>query len=528
MDPKQTTAGEPQHAGAPKGKKDVLGTSLDLAEAVQLGAVDPIFFEQFFFPETARMAPAKFHPELNAVLDSMDRYCNLTVFRGGAKTTKVRLYMARRLAYGISRTVVVVGKNQDHARRSLAWLQKQVLQNHLFASTFGLKKGVKWTDAEMNVINESAGISVWFVAFGITGSVRGVNFDDYRPDLILIDDVVAEDNSLSPAQIEKTIGLVLGALKESLTPATECPTAKLIILQTPHVQGDISQIAAKDLQFRSIRFGCWTRETEDLLLEARESAWPERYPSEMLRQEKRAAMARNRLSTFVREMECKLISAETSSFKEEWLQYYGEGEVEPEPDWAEMWVEMAIDPIPPPTALQIKQGLVNKDYEAFAVMGKLRGKYYLLETSQNKGHQPSWTIAEFFRLAKRWRPKKVLVEGVAYQKTLEWLLREAMKQVGQYWMIDAFDDKRRKATKIVDGLTGLTSNRQLFIHRQRHIEFCDQFVAYPAVQFDDLIEAVATVATALQRGGLPGGNDDYDHRTMEEHIPKLNFQRGAP
>lgn len=519
----ETKVDEPQHTSGESGTE-----AISLEEVIDLGAVDSNFYEKFFFPETARMEPAAFHGELMQLLDSLERYCNLQVFRGGAKTTKVRIYASKRIAYGISRTIVIVGKNQDHAIRSVAWIKKQVEENKLWRETFGLEKGEKWTDSEIHIRNRRAGTATWIVAFGITGSVRGVNFDDYRPDLILIDDVVAEENSLTEEQRDKTMKLIFGALKESLTPATESEFAKMVILQTPQAFEDVSQRAMKDKQFKSVQYGCWTKETEDLPLEQRESSWPARYPSATLREEKRAAIARNELSIFAREMECKLINAELSRFKEDWLQYYGPMEQEPEPDWSEMWVEMAIDPVPPPSPQAIAKGLRGKDYESFAVVGRKGGKYYLLETSMNRGHEPSWTIAEFFRLANKWRPKKTLIETVAYQRTLEWLLRQAMKEQGRYWVMEGFDDKRQKYHRIVDGLSGVSSNKQLFIHRERHVEFCSQFVAYPNVPHDDVIEAVAVALTSLSKGGMPGGREDYDVRAMEEHIPELEYKRGAP
>lgn len=504
------------------------GTTTSLAEVVELAAVDSELFEKYFFPETSRMDSALFHPEMNSILDSQERYCNFQIFRGGAKTSKFRLYMAKRVAYAVSRTIVLVGKSQDHAIRSVVWLRKQIEQNKLYSSTFRLERGSKWTDTEINIRNRAAGIDIWVVAFGITGSVRGVNFDDYRPDLILVDDVVDDENSATEEQRQKTEKLILGALKESLTPPTEAPFAKLVILQTPQDHDDFSQKALRDPQFKSVRYGCWTKETEDLPLDQRLSSWPARYPTEYLRKEKLAAAARNSLSTFSREMECKLVTPETSNFREEWIQFYGEAEKEPEPDWSELWIEMVIDPIPPPSEEKIRKGLHNKDFEAFAVVGRKGGKYYLMETVYNRGHEPSWTVAEFFRLANKWRPKKVMVESTAYQRTLSWLLKQAMKQAGRYWLIEEYDDKRRKHDRILDGITGPASNRQLFIHRDRHSEFLNQFIHYPNIRNDDVIETVAIALTSLSRGGLPGGAEEYDYKVMEADIPALENYRGAP
>jgi phage terminase large subunit-like protein len=500
----------------------------DLAEVIELGAVDSILFEKYFFPETSRVAPASFHPEMNAILDGTDRFCNFEIFRGGAKTTKFRMFATKRIAYGVSRTIVIVGKNQDHALRTTTWIKRQVEKNKRLKEAFRLRKGAKWQDAEFQIINDAAETATWVVALGISGTVRGVNLDDYRPDLILVDDVLDEENASTPEQRLKTERLVLGALKHSLISPVEAPFAKMVILQTPIDAEDISQVAKKDPTFKSVRYGCWTAETEDLPVDQRESSWPALFPTELLRGERAAAAAQNKLSIFSREMECKLITPENSKFREEWLQFHGPGEEEKTPEWFEMWIEIVIDPVPPPSEAQLAKGLEGKDFEAITAVGKKGGKYYLLETSYNRGHEPSWTVSEFFRMCNKWRPKKVLVESVAYQRTLAWLLRQAMKTAGRYWMVEEFNDKRPKPVKIVDGITGVASNRQLYISRKDHTEFMSQYITYPNVRHDDVLETVAIALTSLQRGGVGDTLEDHEFKETEKSIEDLGDYRGAP
>lgn len=506
---------------------DTAGTMVSLKEIVELGAIDSTLFENYFFPQTARVAPALFHKEMNEVLDNTDRFCVMEVFRGGAKTSKFRMFAMKRIAYGISKTIVIVGKNQDHALRTAVWIKNQVLKNKLLNTAFKLRKGIKWQDAEFQIINDAAETSTWVVALGISGTVRGVNIDDYRPDLILVDDVLDEENASTPEQRLKTEKLVLGALKHSLISPMEAPFAKMVILQTPIDMEDISQVAKKDPLFTAVRYGCWTKETEDLPVEFRESSWPALFPTEMLKKERAAAVLLNKLSIFSKEMECKLITPENSLFREEWLQQHGT-EAEPTPDWYDMWVEIAIDPVPPPSEAQIAKGLYGKDFEAMVVVGKKNSKYYLLETVYNRGHDPSWTVAEFFRLCTKWRPKKVIVESVAYQRTLAWLLKQAMKTAGRYWMVEEFTDRRKKRDRIIDGIKGVASNGQLFVNVRDHAEFISQYIKYPNVPYDDVLEGAAVALTSLQRGGVGDTEESFETKETEAAIPALENYRGAP
>ncbi len=495
-----------------------------IAEVVEMGAVNSEFFCRWFFPRTMHQESAPFLIAVWEDLESAARLVNLQVFRGGAKTTTLRMYSAKRIAYGLAHTILYIGKSEGHAIRSVKWLRRQIEFNRRFADTFQLKRGKKWQDIESEIVHGVDEYPIWIMAMGITGSIRGILQEDFRPDLIVVDDVLDEENSATPEQRIKMEALIYGALKESLAPASESPDAKMVMLQTPLNKEDVSTKALSDDEWRSRVYGCWTPETAGLAIEHQESSWPARWTSETLRKEKLAAINRNQLSIFLREKECKLISPETSAFKPEWLQFY---ELEPE----NTYCVLVIDPVPPPSEIQIAKGLRGKDYEAFAVVGRKNGKFYLLEYSYHRGHEPDWTIAEFFRLCAAHNPRRVLVEAVAYQRTLAWLLRKAMDFQRKWYTIEEFDDKRHKYDRIVDALTPIASNKRLFV-KEEHRTFRAQFTAYPDVANDDVIEAVAAGVAYLSGHRMGEGGDDMDEFKLlaeeEENILSLAAYRGCP
>ena len=493
-----------------------------LKELLELCAVDSELFSRTFFPKTVRQESPHFHSLIWNLIEGDQRLVNVQIFRGGAKTSLLRLYTAKRIAYGLAHTVLYIGKSEGHAVRSVKWLRRQVEFNKAFAGAFKLSKGMKWQDTEISIHHGVDNYDVSVMAMGITGSVRGINEDDYRPDLIVIDDVIDEENSSTDEGRHKISELIYGALKESLAPASESPDAKMVMLQTPLNKQDASTLALSDREWSSASFGCWTSDTADRQLSEQESAWPQRWPSATLRLEKTAAIERNKLSLWLREKECKIVSPETSAFNADWLQYF---DLEP----SYMTKIMAIDPVPPPSEIQIAKGFRGKDYEAFAVVGKHQGDYYLLDYSINRGHEPNWTVSEFFRLALKWQPRRIIVEAVAYQRTLAWILRKAMNHQKRYFVIKESDDKRKKFDKIVDGLSGPASNSHLFIREDQH-EFIEQFRSYPDVSNDDLIEAVAVAVAELSgESVLDLEDDEYEEIIMEERgIKPLSYDRGAP
>ena len=159
-------------------------TQIGRDELINLSALDSDFYCRTFFPLTFRLETPPFHRDIWQLLEARAyRHIAIEVFRGGAKTTTLRTFTSKRIAYGMSRTIAYVLKAQDHSIKSLIWLKKQVEYNRLWAGTFGLSQGRKWSDEWIEIYNKHLDLSVSIVALGITGQTRGLNIDDYRPDL---------------------------------------------------------------------------------------------------------------------------------------------------------------------------------------------------------------------------------------------------------------------------------------------------------------------------------------------------------
>jgi len=489
-----------------------------ISDIVRLGAIDPILFARTFFPNTFRQETPEFHRVIWESLENPTfRHLAVEVFRGGAKTTLLRTFAARRVAYGLSRTILFVSRSQEYAIESVVWLQKQVLHNRLYAETFGLKPGVKWTFDNMEILHGVDGHSIRVLARGITGQTRGLNIDDYRPDLIVVDDADDEETTNTPEMRRKTSELFFGAIEKSLTPASEMPYAKIVLLQTPLHRDDLVETCLRDPQWHGLRFGCF-RDDDG------ESQWPQRFPKEQLELDKQAHNHRRQLSLWMREMECKVISTETAYFSLDWLKYW-----ETLPDG--MWTVLAIDPAPPQSDQAILKNR-DTDYQAFAVMGFNRGNAYLLEYALVRNQNPEESAHEFMRLALKWNPRQVIVEGVAYQRTLAHYLRQKMAQTGRFYAVKEVIDRRKKHDRIRQALAGRAANGKLHIH-STHVDFTSQFGDYPDVKHDDLLDAVSMAITAAEGMGQSLTEDSTitaEYRRLddeEKDIPELPDRRFA-
>lgn len=490
------------------------------AELVKLAALDNDLYCRAFFPKTYRMKSPGFQKLMwDAFDDPTIRFLNILGFRGSSKTTTARTFLSKRVAYGISRTILYVGANEPSALRTIRWIKRQVEKNPLWSSTFGLQRGSKWTDEEIEINHSKLDHPIWIIGLGITSTgIRGINFDDYRPDLIVLDDTLQDENSATQEQREKISDLVHTALKNSLTPATEEPNAKMVALNTPQHKYDYSQEALQSPQWTSLEIPCWTPETKELPVLQQVSVWPERFPTETLRADKLEALRKNKLSQFTKEMEVRLSTPESSAFRPEWLKV----NIIPKPAYP--FCVLGIDPVPPPSDRQIAKGLVGKDWEAHYVWGREGGEYFLMEGLRNRGHEPNWTINTFFTLAHKYQIARAVVESVAYQRVLKWLLEQEMKRRRVYYSIIPFVDKRRKQTRIISTLSGIASQGHLHIGPEDTV-FARQFISFSETydQEDDDLDASAMalsdlIAPQLERGG----------ELRDAEVEALPFVRRAP
>jgi phage terminase large subunit-like protein len=398
----------------------------------------------------------------------------------------------------------------------------QVERNKFWKETFNLEPGRKWEETQIEIQHKTFGHTVWVLAAGITGSLRGINFDDYRPDLIVVDDPQTDEDAASDIQRNKIVELVLGAVANSLASITDEPNAKIVMAITPQHPDDISQQAVKDEQWNSYVFPCWTKETMDLPTEQQVSSWPEQHPTLDLRAKKRAALARNRLSIFTREMECRLITPELSQFQPQWLNIREHSGSAPRGAFA----VLGIDPVPPPSDAQKAKGLATKDWEAQYVWGLYNGNYHLLDFARNRGHEPSWSVATALGLAHKWRVARIVVEAVAYQRVLKWLIEQEMRRRGVYFSVVPLVDKTQKFARIVNVLSGLATAGKLWIGPE-HTIFAEQFAAYGPVYggVDDDLDASAIALQDLSNPYLERASLGL---LSDDNVEDLPFQRMCP
>lgn len=473
------------------------------SEVIKLCAVNSELFARQFFPKTVRQESPPFHREMDDALQSFDRFVSIMVFRGGAKTSKVRLYLAKQISYGISHTILLVSNAQDHAVKSVEWIKRNIEFNKRWTETFGLRPGAKWTGADIEIMHGIDEYPIRIMAAGITGQVRGINIDDHRPDLIIVDDADNEETTGTEEQLKKTSDLFFGALAKSLAPATEAPWAKMVQLQTPLNNSDLAMQCAKDPQWRSLRYGCFD--------ERGESRWPQRFPTKTLLEDKAAHIKRGQLALWMREMECEIIPEGGASFRMENLKYYNLLPENP------VYI-IAIDPA--------SSDSKKADDQVVMVLCGFGSRIFVVEYTAEKGEMPEAAGNTVLEYCRRYPILGIYVESISYQRVLAHYLETLMRHHRIFVPVHRVQDSRKKSDRILQAIGRTSGYGNLYV-RETHMRWIYQYNNYSPLskEHDDIMDVTAIGIDALTSMNLPEW-DGHSYEYLENAKPKqVNFRQ---
>lgn len=479
----------------------------------KLAADDGVFFAQYFFEKTIRQATPKMHFDLWTGLEEKNqRYFAAEIFRGGAKTTTTRIFTAKRISYGLSRTILFVSKSLGHAQRSIKWLRRQIETNRKWTDFYGLSKGSKWTDDEVEILHGPLGIPITIIAAGITGQIRGINTqDDFRPDLIVVDDPNDEENSATEEQRKKMDALFFGSLQNSLTPPSENPHAKMVLLATSLDSKDLINQAHNSSNWKTIKFPCFLLDPD----KGEVSAWESRFPTDFLKKERQAFIDRGQYYLWLREMECKLASPDGAAFNVDLLRYYTGLP-------AVMDILFAIDPA--------RSKMKSAHKCAIVAIGIADAKAYVLEYYAQKGMNPEEIWQKFFEMAVRWRPRQVAIETIAYQQALSFYFSMKMKETQLFIPILEVEDRRSKANRIRQAIGGRLAHGTL-LAKSTQVDLIKQITDYQDGMDYDLLDALAIAldsATPMLFSSIDGESESLESLLKhEKSIEKLDYIEGS-
>ena len=139
-------------------------------------------------------------------------------------------------------------------------------------------------------------------------------------------------------------------------------------------------------------------------------------------------------------------------------------------------------------------------------------------------------ITELFTMARKWKIKLCGFETVLFQRVLAFFFKKEMKEQRFWLTLNEVEDRRNKKVRIVQDISGPANAGDVFIKAEHH-EFIAQFIEFPDVNHDDILDAFSIAIQTLTKYNIL---DDYIEGEFEEvDDPEQgqfieDWSRGAP
>jgi len=168
----------------------------------QLGEIDYELFGRLYFPEYANLPPCQFHhDQYNEMKRIEESGGGETVIiaapREAAKSTSWNtIYSSNNALYAKKHYIVLVSDSSAQAEDDLKQVKTALEENEYILEDFGKLRGQStWKTDAILLKND-----VLMVAKGSGKKIRGIKHKQYRPDLIILDDIENDENVRSPDQ----------------------------------------------------------------------------------------------------------------------------------------------------------------------------------------------------------------------------------------------------------------------------------------------------------------------------------------
>jgi hypothetical protein len=352
-------------------------------------------------------AEASMHIEMMDLFFSADELVQLEAFRGAAKTTKLEEALILAGCFGTYRYMLLIGEIYDKACQRLASIDRELRMNIELHRVFG-------GDVLAKRSNEN---KVWFAsgsvlqAVGWEQELQSFKEGVVRPDLAAMDDVENKES----VRDRKAVDQSEEKFYDELKPAMDQTRYKIINDQTRLAEDCMVTRFAKDPEFVYRGYPICNGDPDDPNTLA---TWPERYPMEWIRKERR--LYKRRIAAFNRVYLLQASAPESKPFRNAKL---------PSID-ASQWQWQPRVAIYDPARTSRERRVRSTDLRESARTGKVvlsrMGSRIVVHESSGNYWKPSELLADFFACNERHHPYKMLVEKNSLD---DWLLEPARVQM---------------------------------------------------------------------------------------------------
>ncbi len=469
------------------------------------------YFFGIYLPHYITYPSAPFHDDMFDITERDDNSCAvITAFRGSGKSTIMTLSYPLWAIIGKQQKkfILILAHTMHQAQTYMKNIKTEMEANERLRQDLGpFKEENDWRSSSVVIPKYDARITCASYEQGI----RGLRHRQYRPDLIICDDI--ED--LDSVKILESRDRTYDWLKGEVIPAGDQHTRLIIVGNLLH---DDSLIMRLKKEIQEKQFNAVYREYPFIDRNG-DTAWPAKFPDqESIDKERRKI---NDEASWQREYMLTIIPNTDRIIQKEWIPFY---DVLPdkEPGFIFRLAATGIDP-----ALSQKD---RADYtamvsaKAYVYQEKLR--VYILPYPVNEHLTFNGSIERAKEISNRLgggKNTKLFIEKVAYQGSLTEVLRKQ-----NYPAIDVPVGSADKRTRLIT-ISPYLENGLVFFPSHGAETLISQLLGFGAERHDDLVDAFTIIVgelfkhTSISTSFPDQGDDNPDSRPIFADALDMQF-----
>ncbi len=476
-------------------------------QRVEGSRYDHFYFFETYLPHYFFSKEAPFHHELIDDLDTRPDPADpsdvlvptaIAAPREFAKSTITSFgYVIHQVCHKLRNFIIIGSDTEDLAGDLTGYLLLELAMNQRLRQDFGELAQPDWSVYDFVTQND-----VRIKARGRGQRIRGLKHKQFRPDLVILDDLENDQNVKNPRIVKD----LLKWIKETVYPGIAA-TGNLFIIGTI-----LAKRSALNIIIRGDEepYNHWIRRIYRSIQEDGTSLWPAVHPIEKLLKQKQVMGS----IAFNKEKQNNPTD-EDSPFREEWVRYYHEDEIRE----LELVRVAALDPSSTKTG----------DDKALVSVGLDRKEmiYYVLAAWVRKA-TPSGMMDACYRQEEQVGWTRLGAEDNALKDFLQAVMDEVAKRHGRYLPVTAINHSTNKEARIVAGLSHLVEHGKLRFQRGHgdQDKVIEQLLYLDQPSFpDDGADALEMAVMMLKENA---GAMEYESTGRKRSYTNMNSYMGTP
>lgn len=464
------------------------------------------------FPEHVPTTPPEFHLDIYSWFAELRGFKGAAAPRGFSKSTITDLIFILWVALNAKRRFIpLISDTYGQSTMLMESLKSEIENNEIIRWLYEDPMGDTWTDNEIIIEgidpNDGEYKPVKIIAKGAGMKIRGLKFLNFRPDLIVFDDLENDEAVQSAERRRKLKNWVIRGVIPALS-----PDGCIILIGTVlHRDSVLSNILDKKDEFAS-----WDSRKYSAIIEDK-SLWPDRFPVENLRRMRDDPSYDHYIGplAFAQEMMNTPLSEQDVIFQPSWLsirynlqeqlnKWHAEHPEVPSNEVLKQYMSATFSLIPASVdpAISEKQ---KADWWAMATLGIAKacpicennpsGHIFLLDMERIKEKNPNNQVATIINSYRQWKQDKIKIESVSYQAGLYQLTMQKGAEENLYPPVRAYRPDRDKVRRGI--IFSAVVAGSMFHLRTDHPLFqaiYDEFIEFPQGEHDDMVDAIFAAA----------------------------------